>query len=166
MTRGLTVQQPYGTAIVRDVFAKDVENRTRNIAGAYRGPVAIHAGLALPRGRRGTRTSFPGIGEVEKDLSGLLLRSARLAWPYRLPLGAIIGVVDLIDVHWPGMTTWFSDGRVEMDCGCSPWAMPLHHHLVLANPRPLARPIPWRGALGLWTVPAELEARIREQVDL
>lgn len=41
--RALTVQQPWAWAIVYG--GKDVENRTRNIAGAYRGPLAIHAGL-------------------------------------------------------------------------------------------------------------------------
>ena len=157
-----------GTAIVRDAFAKDVENRTRNIVGAYRGPVAIHAGLGLPRGRRGTRTTFLDIGEVERDLSGLLLRSERLAWPYRLPLGAVIGVAELVDVHFA------RSGDYEDPCGgyddiwgecfCSPWAEDLAWHLVLRDPQTLARPIPWRGQLGLWTVPADLEAAIREQV--
>lgn len=41
--RILTVRQPWAWAIVHG--GKDVENRTRNIAGAYRGPVAIHAGM-------------------------------------------------------------------------------------------------------------------------
>lgn len=163
--RGLTVRQPHGTAIVRDVFAKDVENRTQNIAGAYRGPLVIHAGLWQPPGRRGTRTIFGGIGEVERDLSGLLLRSDRLAWPYRLPLGAVIGVVDLVDVHHADWC-WDADrwDATRESHWCTPWAQDEHWHLVLANARPLARPIPYRGRLGLWIVPAELERAIREQV--
>lgn len=47
--RVLTVRNPWGTAIICGVTTatgghdvKDVENRTRNIAGRYRGPVAIH----------------------------------------------------------------------------------------------------------------------------
>lgn len=40
----LTVRQPWAAAIIHG--GKDVENRTRNLAGSYRGPVAIHAGLA------------------------------------------------------------------------------------------------------------------------
>ena len=42
--RILTVRQPWAYAIVH--LGKDVENRVRNIAGDYRGPVAIHAALA------------------------------------------------------------------------------------------------------------------------
>mgnify|MGYP001137357808 FL=1 len=41
--RAITVRQPWAWAIV--FGQKDVENRSRNIAGRYRGPVAIHAGL-------------------------------------------------------------------------------------------------------------------------
>jgi hypothetical protein len=41
--RALTVRQPWAWAIVHG--GKDVENRTRNLAGSYRGPVAIHAAL-------------------------------------------------------------------------------------------------------------------------
>ncbi|GAA3142327.1 hypothetical protein GCM10020255_022450 [Rhodococcus baikonurensis] len=41
--RILTVRQPYAWQIVHG--DKNIENRTRNIAGKYRGPVAIHASL-------------------------------------------------------------------------------------------------------------------------
>jgi len=160
--RVLTVRQPWATAIVR--MGKDVENRTRSL-GPYRGPVAIHAAVHEP-GRRGQRTLFGDDLEVERDRSGLLLRSPRLAWPYRLPLGVVIGIVDLVDVHvcdsfgCPGLST----SLTESASLCSPWAMRDHHHLVLANPRPLARPVPAIGRLGLWRPDDALEAAIREQV--
>ena len=58
--RVLTVRQPWAWAIVHG--GKDIENRTRNVAGAYRGPVAIHAGLAFdPAGVVDDR-----IGEAEE----------------------------------------------------------------------------------------------------
>lgn len=41
--RILTVRQPWAWAIIHG--QKDVENRVRNIAGDYRGPVAIHTAL-------------------------------------------------------------------------------------------------------------------------
>ena len=41
--KAITVRQPWAWAIMHD--GKDVENRSRNIAGTYRGPVVIHAGL-------------------------------------------------------------------------------------------------------------------------
>jgi hypothetical protein len=40
-----------------------------------------------------------------------------------------------------------------------------HHHLVLANPRPLPRPIPATGRLGLWRPDVDLLAAITEQVE-
>lgn len=161
--RVLTVRQPWATAIVG--MGKDVENRTRNIAGGYRGPVAIHAGLAMPPGRRGTRTSFEPAGEVEHDLSGLLLRSPKLAWPYRLPLGVVIGVVDLIGVHEYEDDEYAWISKVANVLPCSSWAErgPVHH-LELANPRPLPEPIPARGRLGLWTPDDALANAIRAQL--
>jgi hypothetical protein len=176
--RVLTVRQPWAWAILHG--GKDVENRVRSL-GPYRGPVAIHASSHIA-GRRGERTLFePGL-EVERDQSGLLLR-AKGIWPYRLPLGCILGVVDLVDTHDEGECLDLSIAKLSElhqtdpaalralpDNGlggvlgrarlCSKWAMPDHHHLVLENPRPLARPIPVKGRLGLWRPDAELEAAI------
>ena len=39
---------------------------------------------------------------------------------------------------------------------CSPWAMQSHYHLVFAHPRALADPIPYKGRLGLWTLPDDV----------
>jgi hypothetical protein len=153
--RVLTVRQPWATAIIR--MGKDVENRTRNIAGDYRGALAIHAGLHEP-GRLGQRTMFGDDLEVERDRSGLLLRSPRLGWPYRLPLGVIIGVVDLVHVHHAD-ECWDMSG-----VQCTPWAMPDHHHLVLANPVVLTRPIPAGGRLGLWKSSPELTLEIAKRM--
>jgi hypothetical protein len=160
--RALTARQPWAWAIIHG--GKDVENRTRNIAGSYRGPVAIHAGLAF--------------ADIAVNPTG--------SWRYdpsNLTRGAIIGVVDLIDVHHAS-DCWERDfGRLAQlydedrlafaaypDNGaggligrvrhCSPWAQGDTHHLVLAAPRPLPEPIPYRGRLGLWTLPDHVAARI------
>jgi len=156
MMRAITVRQPWAWAIVHG--GKDVENRTRNIAGAYRGPLAIHAGLA----------PFE-----QNNMASRALRAAHGSeTPTTLHFGAIIGVVDLVDVHvskrahgpsHEGEPVCF-DGATPTGHLCSTWAQADHYHLVLANPRPLASPIPWRGQLGLWRVPDELEQAIREQV--
>lgn len=146
--RAITVRQPWAWAIIH--AGKGIENRSRNIAGGYRGPVAIHAGLA----------PFE-----QHNMASRALRAAHgTETPTLLAFGAVIGVVDLVQVHRAGI----SDPGYLCDPwdGCSPWAEPTGHHLVLANPRPLARPIRWRGALGLWTVPDDLETAIREQVPL
>lgn len=144
--RAITVRQPWAWAIIHG--SKDVENRSRNIAGSYRGPVAIHAGLAI--------TPW-------SDWSDEMLRAHRSADPAYI-LGHVIGIVDLVGVHVGSIsqTTTHRGGPVCFDDTtpigqpCSPWAMPHHHHLVLANPRPLPEPIPYRGALGLWTLPDDV----------
>ena len=148
--KAITVRQPWAWAIMHG--GKDTENRTRNIAGSYRGPVVIHAAVALTPCRRGQRL-IGGDVEFERDQSGFLGRSPRFAWPYRIPenRGCAIGIVDLTDAH-----TDFDCYRV-----CSQWAMEDNWHLTLANPRPFARPVPHKGALGLWNFPDDL---IPEQV--
>ena len=133
--RILTVRQPWAWAIIHG--GKDVENRVRNIAGDYRGPIAIHVAQADADGAPESlwmdqanwyRARRPQSMKFEPE------------WSDR---GAIIGVVDLVDVH-------LCSGD------CSPWAqgpVDLGHgirdlfHLMLANPRALAEPIPYKGAL-------------------
>jgi hypothetical protein len=137
--RVLTVKQPWAWAIIHG--GKDVENRVRNLAGDYRGPVAIHAGLGWAEG------SF----ELDAVLAAARekhLRSSkgdqRLPW---YEFGLILGTVDLVDV--------VHDSE-------SQWAQPDAVHLVLANPRPLTVPMEWKGALGLRRLPAETAAMVRE----
>lgn len=124
--RAITIRQPWAWAIIR--AGKDVENRSRNIAGSYRGAVAIHAGLAKP----------------EQDNMGS--RAHRAAHgsqiPTELVFGAFVGIADLVSVHH------------DSDHGphrCSEWALPGDWHLMLENVRALTIPVPARGMLGLWT---------------
>lgn len=142
--RILTVRQPWAYAIIH--LGKDVENRTRNLAGDYRGPVAIHAGLGYDEDA-GFWTEGGAPQWFAVDESG----------DHREPRGAIISVVDLIGVHeehpyWSHTT-----------CSCeSDWAEIDVWHLVLANPRPLAVPISYRGALGLRRLPDDVVAQVLE----
>lgn len=152
--RVLTVRQPWAWAIVHG--GKDVENRTKSL-GPYRGPVAIHAGLSIADGSAWT----------DPNVEAAMLRAESIpAWS--TTLGAVIGVVDLTDEHdptecWRKPWKWETADPVNGDL-CSPWAMPDHHHLVLANARPLPRPIRARGMLGLWRPDAGLLAEITEQL--
>jgi hypothetical protein len=155
--RVLTVRQPWAWAIVHG--GKDVENRTRNLAGAYRGPVAIHAGLT------------DAIRDNDIDASALsVLWAWRRWWKTAEAPGAqrghIIGVVDLVGAH-PSHVDGTRCGGIDaygLGQFCSAWAQAGHHHLVLANPRPLAGPIPAAGRLGLWRPGDELAAAIAEQL--
>ena len=146
--KAITVRQPWAWAIIHG--GKDVENRSRNLAGSYRGPVAIHAGLApFEQRNMASRAHRAACGS---ETSAEIL------------FGAIIGVVDLVDVH---RVLQDDLGRIRCKTtqpgepwgqACSAWAMENDYHLVLANPRPLARPIPYRGRLGLWTLPDDVLA--------
>ena len=86
--RALTVRQPWAAAIIH--WGKDVENRTRNLAGSYRGPVAIHAGLVEDDAAYDDEMIRQALGECD---DGWLLAE-------QFEAGGFVGVVDLADVHW------------------------------------------------------------------
>lgn len=151
--RALTVQQPWAHAIFH---GKSIENRTAN--WSYRGPLAIHAGLRYSE--RGMNSPL-----VQRALTG---RAGHGCWdsgivtpPGWTVLGAIIGLVDLIDVHpdsgccrpWGESAYVESGGRTRQ----------LVTHLVLENPCSLAESIPCKGALGLWTPPPHVVQQIEVQ---
>lgn len=149
--RILTVRQPWAWAIIHG--GKDVENRVRNIAGGYRGPVAIHVAQANAAFAPSEVTP-----PSERHMAGVMAAHRGSVdegevWPWYLDRGAIIGVVDLVDVHRhhpTGGGCMDSNSQAGMKASlCSPWADQGVHHLVLANPRALDEPIPYRGALGL-----------------
>lgn len=147
MMRVLTVRQPWAWAIIHG--GKTVENRSRNIAGFYRGPVAIHAGLARPE---------------QHNMASRAHRAAHGGeTPTELVFGAIVGVVDLTDVHHATACPGGVEDGEWMPPFCTPWAMVDGWHLVLANPRPLAKPIPAKGRLGLWRPDDQLRTAILDQ---
>lgn len=168
--RILTVRQPWALHIIQS--GKDVENRNRNIAGSYRGPVAIHAALKADE-------------QALRDLPGLPPNGIPRVFRY----GFIIGVVDLVGVHHAGdcyaqsidhaahlyrtdraafdalPVTNGSGGLLGRADYCSPWAEASGWHLDLANPRTLPAPIRFKGGLGLRTLGPEMAERIdREAV--
>lgn len=164
--RILTVRQPWAWAIIHG--GKDVENRPRNIAGGYRGPVAIHAGLAYDRDANRNSATLRGAQDRAARAVGADTFPGGYMWDVGATdpreqwsvQGSIIGVVDLVDVHMvkqsSGMSNVCFDDRTPVGQICSPWAQnyiefPAYegYHLVFANPRPLAEPIPYTGALGL-----------------
>lgn len=158
------MRQPWAWAIIHGDPPKVVENRSRNVAGSYRGPVAIHAGLAVdadayddPR----VRHEIQQITDPGVPIERMAVR------------GAFLGVADLVDVHGGRpeegafgdtyaaaccSSSWAEFEMVEVRALCErePSYVCSTVHLVLANPRPLPEPIPARGRLGLWTPPGEV----------
>lgn len=140
--RAITVRQPWAWQIINQ--RKDIENRTRNIAGKYRGPVAIHAAL---------KPDQMALARLPKHAPEWV--TALRVFDY----GVILGVADLVDVHQSNNGHRLVDG-----CCASEWAEQSGvWHLVLANPRPLPlnQQPRCRGALGLWTPPADIVAQLQ-----
>lgn len=146
--KALTIQQPWAWTVVAGV--KPIENRTW--ASKHRGVVAVHAG---------NRLSERGLAEVPRLVEksgyrGLMPETGDMAF------GALIGTAFLVDTH-DAMT----------GCCESPWAEEqyVEHggrvrkqivHWVLEDAVEFAMPIRCRGALGLWTVPNDIEALVME----
>lgn len=131
--KALTVKQPWATAIIS--LGKDVENRSR--LTKYRGLLYIHA--AKTHSQEGVDfLATRGIFRV----------------PTMATLGKVIGTVDVIDCHhaddcWTGSA---DANNVAHEEHCSDWAMEGLYHWVLANPKPLERPFPAVGKLGIWNL--------------
>lgn len=146
--KAITVRQPWAWSIA--VGAKTVENRQAGFPRKYRGPLAVHAAKGWStRGLTDYRV------EALADLYGVYLDP-----PVGFPLGAVVAVCQLVDVH-----------PAEEACCDSPWAETSYTinggrtvtsvaHLVLDEIDMLAEPVPCRGALGLWTPPPHVLAAL------
>lgn len=140
--------------------------------------VAIPTMRALIAGGYGASYTVPGVndatGEVEEVTESYLDARA-------LPLGAIVAVVDLVDVVPMWSHNWFTwpDGRrsfqhggeahpllppVGSDERAFGYYQPGRWMWILKNPRRLM-PIPCKGAQGLWTPPAEVIAEVARQME-
>ena len=141
--RILTVRQPWAGLIAAGI--KPVENRPQNIAGDYRGPVAIHS----------AKTLVDVSGDPRRPWT-TLYQTVDVLTTSHDSMGAIVCVVDLWAVHQaaPGGTCCPDAPRYRT------WAEPDCWHLCISRPRPLPEPIPYKGALGLRTLPDEVEALI------
>jgi activating signal cointegrator 1 len=84
MIKCLTVMQPWASLIVHGFKSYE----TRSWITTHRGPLLIHASRRFDAASRDLATQQPFAG---------CLASASYRSPYDLPLGAIIGVVNVID---------------------------------------------------------------------
>jgi hypothetical protein len=136
--KALTIHQPWAWAIAAG--HKRVENRKWSTS--HRGELAIHAGSS--RKSIESATAFCRDQGIEPPAFD------------DLPRGAIIAVVDLIDVvdvSTPSL----------LDRPYDPWAFG-PRAWYLDNIRPLTEPVECSGQVGLFGVDDECEARIRQQL--
>lgn len=117
----LSVRQPSAWAIIYG--GKDIENRTKGSIRAGRmglGRICIHAAIGLKEDEfRYIAWRMQGIG-------------VQCPAPRTLPRGAIIGTVDVVEIIDESDSPWFGGAA----------------GLRLADPEPLAEPIPAKGELG------------------
>lgn len=140
--KALTLTQPWASLVA--IGAKRIE--TRSWRTPYRGSLAIHAAKVFPR-------------EAKQICEERLF--AQELGPNPLPLGVVIATCRLISCI---PTRELQTNRViEVDylAGCGDFYMSDSERLfgnyapgrwawLLADVEPLARPIPAKGALGLW----------------
>jgi len=165
--RVLTVKQPWAWAIVHG--GKDVENRVRNLAGDYRGPVAIH--VALRDDDEPAEYAHPMHGLIHAPCP----YAARYPYTHNVHActwctatsqrrwsdqGHIIGIVNLWAVHQDRDNGDCCPHRPSGGPGGSPWSERDVWHLCLSYSRPLAEPFPYRGGLGLRRLPDDVAVQL------
>lgn len=133
----ISVRPPYGTWLANPqrfmeagIIPKIYENRDKDFTGGYRGPVLIHQSKTFEQDAIDYwMLHCPNLGDgILGDAFSLEKRD--------YPLGAIVGIADLVNVVQDADDPWFT-GK---------------YGLVLANARPI-EPIPYKGQLGLFSVP-------------
>jgi hypothetical protein len=148
--KAMTIRPPWSWAISHG--PKRIENRVWE--RAYRGRLAIHAG----KGWDNDGEDSPLVQQAWRD-AGIDIYKIDPAYR-EITLGAVVAVADLVDICGKGVPGY----DLDVPCGCGPWAAEGQYHWRLANVRPLTDPIPCKGALGLWTLPDEVEAAVVAQL--
>lgn len=133
--KALTLRQPWASLIVTG--AKDVENRT----WPYRMPRDFPHHLAIHAAKADTDND-PTIPKRAWDALSDVIGGAAP------PRGVLLGTVLVVGCH----------NAAEEFVPCSRWADPACWHWTLADPQPLAEPVPYKGRQGLWNVPDDIAA--------
>lgn len=133
--KALSLTQPWASLIA--LKHKSIE--TRSWQTRFRGRIAIHAAKGYPASARAFAHSMWENGLV----------------PPMLPLGEIVGTALLLNcVLTQDVVANLS--ALERTVGDGPG----RYTWLLSEVRQLPQPIPCCGALGLWTVPVEIEQNI------
>ncbi len=129
----LTVLQPHATLLMIG-GVKPYETRSWNTN--WRGPIAIHAGKGV---------SDTLLARIEPYKSALAATGRTL--PEHLPLGCVLGIVEIIDC----IPAEYAHSKVFGDFTPGRWAWRVSVLEVFRHP------IPYKGALGLWEWPFQTQ---------
>jgi hypothetical protein len=138
--KAISVRQPWAWCILN--IGKDIENR--DWPTRVRGRVLIHASKGM------TRDEWDDCLATCHHVSDArpFPPDTVLPGPAELVRGALLGSVEVVDCVTRSSSPWFFG-----DYG-----------FVLRDPRPLAKPVPYKGALGFFDVPDEIVRAALEAV--
>jgi hypothetical protein len=139
----LSVRAPWWWWIIYG--GKDIENRDWRYAPTYQGPVLIHASSWWSKS--GFDVDWEAARAMERA-SGKPMVGSGIWSPDKIRSlgGHIVGMVNMTDAVWKSDSPWFV-GRLG---------------LVFKDPRPLAKPIPFKAQLGLFDAPHDVLAAIKQ----
>ena len=157
--KALSILQPWASLIA--IGAKTIE--TRNWRTDYRGRLAIHASAKFPRRNRDLCYTRPFDAALLKGMGFDPQQPGfwgALAIPM-LPLGMVIATCELVDcVRFDVLDhKWREIFKKRLLASGGDGYAPEYHFgdyspgrygLILENIKPIEKPIPARGALGLW----------------
>ena len=147
--KALTLQQPWASLVAHHL--KKFETRSWPMPESVLGEdLAIHASGKLTPFARGL--CFQDRFREALNIMGFL--------PEDLPLGAIVAVVRPVRC----VTTATAVRQVSPTERAFGDFSPGRHATELAHIRRLSRPVPCRGALGIWEVPPDVAERVLVQV--
>lgn len=145
--KALTLWRPWAAAVVHGT--KRVENRTwvpqREMLGQ---DIALHAGKTVD-------------DDVIDEIVGSGVSRDRLPGPTGIV--AVVRLVGVIDVRGTRLIFAGLSADEAMDAALSDW-FDGDIGWVLDRVRPLAEPVPCRGAQGLWTVPDDVAAEVARKM--
>lgn len=151
--KAITLIQPWATLIA--IGAKRIE--TRSWQTAYRGRLAIHAGLS-------TRFIDPKAPEyicTEEPFYSVLMNAIKFSDQEFMPLGCVIATCELVACTQLGACVSIQNVPTLVRGVCVPPAeqdpelafgdyTPGRFAWILEDIEPLPKPVPARGSLGLW----------------
>ena len=163
--KAISLLQPWCSLVA--IGAKQIE--TRSWSTKHRGEIAIAASARFTKAQDATTASEPFLSAI---IAGHGNRD--------LPLGCIVAVATLVDVDQMretgeghaghGLGWHFLSGPLGDRMVAAPGEEAFGHYepgrygWLLADVRRLPEPVPCKDALGLWTVPPEVEAKVRHQL--
>lgn len=150
----ITVKQPWASLIVEGI--NDIENRTWPCPQKYIGKrVLIHVGMddLLKKVKYGDTIQFMTDEQIEAIVRQ---RKGTEIFGTRLPNGAIIGSVEIVDCVINYQSIWAEKSEGIAIGGHifvhKPENKPIYNW-VLANPIKFPEPIPCKGKLSFWDYP-------------